>query len=234
MMQQTYNITYINSDLDNGIMSSSTNEQYVSVSGKAANWFDGDGSVVPALGFKGRRVNIGSNWTNDWWKFNNECVETYGNWICPMAAGDSVASVNIHWDIAGEATIGDSTCSNGARLPNTGVWPYGYFPCPEGATITHFGKTEGSASYNVSLMPRVAGPLIANSGGWFVRFMGGTPSTISFTDMQIRHQDTLLLAIPYPAGTNFRIYAKAPSWCNPGIPEALPYLGRESWNSNIP
>jgi hypothetical protein len=223
-MQQTQNISYDNVDA-NSYMVSSTLERYVSVSGKAANWFDGDGTIVPTLPFKGKRVNIGSNWTNDWWKFNSQCVEAMGNWVCPLAAGDSIASVLMHWDIAGEATIGKTTCSNGARVsPYTVDNNWGYWPCPIGAQITHFGKTEGSATYGVSLMPRVTGPLIASSGGWFVRYTGGTPVKVTFTDMQIKHDDIMLLGIPYPTSTTFNIYAKAPTWCNPGT---APF---KSWN----
>jgi len=64
-------------------------------------------------------------------------------------------------------------------------------------------------------MARVSGPLIAAAGGWYVRYFGGTPVNVSFTDMQINHDAVMLLAIPYPATTTFKIYGKAPSWCNP-------------------
>jgi len=224
LMQQTKNIKYSNVD-KNSIMVSSTSEKYVSVSGKAACWFDADGTIVPDLQFQGKRVNIGSNWTGDWWKFNPSCVETMGNWVCPLATGDSVASLLMHWDTTQEATIGTSTCSNGPRnSPANATTNWGYYPCPIGAVVTHFGRVENVDSYTVSLMPRVTGPLIASSGGWFVRYVNGTPPIITFTDMQINKQDVLLLAIPYPTTTTFNIYAKAPSWCNPGT---VPY---KSWN----
>jgi len=216
LMQQTRNITYVNVDI-NSVIATSTNEKYVSVSGKAANWLDNDGTVVPTLTkYKGSRVNIGSNWTNDWWKFSSNCTETMSNWVCPLRPGDSVASVVMHYNHSGESTIGKTTCGNGARLPNPGYWPYGYYPCPQGGMITHFGRAEGTNSYNISLMGRVAGPLIAASGGWFIRYFGGTPKTLTFTRMQVKHNDVMLLAIPYPSGTKFNIYAQAPPSCKPG------------------
>jgi hypothetical protein len=73
-------------------------------------------------------------------------------------------------------------------------------------------------------MPRLTGPIIASAGGWFLRYAGGTPNKISFDEMQIQHDDVLLVAIPYPAGSTFKIWAQAPTWCNPGTP---PY---QSWN----
>jgi len=222
LMQQTKNISYVNVDV-NSIIATTTNERYVTVSGKAANWIDNDGTIVPTLTkYKGSMVNIGSNWTNDWWKFSSNCTETMSNWICPMRPGDGIASVVMHYNHTGEATIGKSTCSNGAVLKNTGVWPYGYYPCPQGGMITHFGRAEGTSSYNISLSPRVAGPLIAASGGWFVRYFGGTPKYLSYTHMQIKHDDVMLLAIPYPAGTKFNIYATASGSCKPGTPPYKP------------
>jgi len=224
-MQQTINITYVNVD-SNSIMSAMTSEKYISVSGKAANWIDNDGTVVPTLTqYKGSRVNIGSNWTNDWWKFSSNCTETMSNWVCPLRPGDGTASIMMRWNVSGESTIGSTTCSNGAKNKDTGVWPYGYLPCPEGAMITHFGRTEGANSYNISLMARVAGPLIGSSGGWFVRYFGGTPKTLKYTHMQIKKNDVMLLAIPYPSGTQFSIYAQAPSSCKPGT---VPYKSTDA------
>jgi len=225
LMQQTINISYVNVDV-NSVMASATSERYVTVSGKAANWIDNDGTIVPTLTkYKGGRVNIGSNWTNDWWKFSSNCTETMQNWVCPLRPGDGTASVIMRWNISGESTIGSSTCGNGATQTNTGVWPYGYMPCPQGGMITHFGRAEGTSSYNISLMARVAGPLIAASGGWFVRYFAGTPKTLQYTHMQIKHNDVMLLAIPYPSGTKFNIYAQAPTSCKPGT---APYKPTDS------
>lgn len=197
-------------------------KSHVTVAGRDANWLDFDGTVVPSsiTGFTpGVRVNIGSNWTGpDWWRLNDNCMNTEQNWVCQMDPNDSVASMLIHWaDSSMEKGIGSTYCSNGATST-------GYLPCPIGAVVTHFNRNEANA-FGVSVMSRVTGPVIASSGGWFVRYLQGTPATITFTDMQVDKKTILHLAIPYPAGTTFDIYAKAPTWCDPGKP---PY---QSWYS---
>jgi len=126
--------------------------------------------------------------------------------------GDSKVSLVIHWAGATlEAEIGTTYCGNG-----------NFIACPLGAAITHFNRDEYNA-YQVALSSRVTGPVIASSGGWFIRFLGGTPNTISFTDMQIDHDTLLHVAIPYPSGTTFSIYAQAPPWC---VTQDPPY---QSW-----
>jgi hypothetical protein len=80
----------------------------------------------------------------------------------------------------------------------------------------------GGTSFDVALMSRIAGPLIWSSGAWFLRYLGGTPQTVTFTHMQIRHEDTLHIAIPYPSGTTFNIYSTAPPWCNEGTCRPTP------------
>jgi len=132
-----------------------------------------------------------------------------------MDPADDRVSLVIHWAAATmESGIGSTYCRNGGP----------YLPCPVGAVITHFNRNEANA-YEVAVMSRVTGPVIGALGGWFIRFPAGTPPTVSFTDMQIDHNTLLHVAIPYPAGTTFNIYAKAPSWCNPGT---VPY---KPWNS---
>eukprot|EP01120_Amphizonella_sp_Union-15-10_P004172 TRINITY_DN1478_c0_g1_i1.p1 TRINITY_DN1478_c0_g1~~TRINITY_DN1478_c0_g1_i1.p1 ORF type:complete len:260 (+),score=28.72 TRINITY_DN1478_c0_g1_i1:154-933(+) len=131
-----------------------------------------------------------------------------------MKTGDDRVSLVLHWaSSAMESGIGPTYCRNGAP----------YLPCPIGAYITHFNRNETNP-YLVALMARVSGPLIAASGGWFIRFPNGTPNVVKFTDMQIEHNSVLHVAIPYPTGTTFNIYAQAPTWCVPPNP---PY---QSWH----
>jgi len=137
-----------------------------------------------------------------------------------LGPGDDSVSLNINWAAPSmENQIGTTYCSNGAVLANNQ-----YLPCPIGAVVTHFNRDELNA-YEVSLSCRVTGPVIASSGGWFVRYLGGTPNKITFNEIQVDHDTILHLAIPYPAGTTFSVYAQAPIWCNPGSP---PY---QPWNS---
>jgi len=207
-MQQTKNISYSNTNMSYIMRPSRSPNPYVTVSGRDASWFDADGTVTPYFA-KGTRVNIGSNFTGpDWWRYNDKCVNDQYNWICPMDAKDSQVSLVVHWaDSSMEKQIGSTYCNGG-----TG-------DCPLGAVITHFNRDEYNA-FEVALSSRVTGPVIDSSGGWFVRFLGGTPQTVSFTDMQIDHNTVLHLAIPYPAGTTFNIYAQAPSWC---VSQGPPY-----------
>jgi hypothetical protein len=53
----------------------------------------------------------------------------------------------------------------------------------------------------------IIGPIIRSQGGWHVNFPGGTPKSLAFDSIQLRAVDLLHLAIPYPTGTTFTIYA---------------------------
>jgi len=216
----TKNITYSDSDMNHVMTPSDIPFPHITVSGRDANWLDVDGTVNGL--FEGTQVNIGSNWTGpDWWRYNDRCVNTQNNWVCPMGPGDDKVSVCIHWvSPAMEAEIGTYYCSNGEV--SLSATTSGYLSCPVGVVATHFNRNEANA-YQVALSPRVTGPVIAECGGWFVRYLGGTPNHITFTDMQIDHDTILHLAIPYPAGTTFQIYAQAPTWCNPGTPPYKPW-----------
>lgn len=217
LMQMTKNISYVNCNTSFLLQASSTPANGKrTVSGRDANWYDADGTVTSY--FPGREVNIGSTWPGqDWWRFNDQCVNVSQNWICAMDPADSVGSVVMHWAPASvESQIGTVYCSNGAVNGS-------YYPCPIGALVTHFNRNEANG-FPVALMARVTGPFIAASGGWFVRYVNGTPAVISFTDMQIDKNDLLHLAIPYPRGTTFNIYAQAPSWCNPSSSSCVHYF----------
>jgi len=135
-----------------------------------------------------------------------------------MAPADGMASVMIHWNAGAEALIGKSYCSNGASGPNST-----YYPCDIGGYLTNFGRDAKTESYPLAVMPRVAGPVIAASGGWFVNFTKGAPKFLNFTDMQIRHDDSLLVAIPYQTGSTFKVYAQAPGGCSTSFICSHPY-----------
>lgn len=117
----------------------------------------------------------------------------------------SAASLIMKHNAAQEARIGVDLCMNGG----------GKFSCPVVAQVSHFGSTNESAGLQVGVNAKVTGPLIATSGGWFVRFAAGTPSTLKLTSVQVNETQVLLLAIPYPSGTTFNITHQAASWCGP-------------------
>lgn len=202
LMQATRNISYSNVNISYITVPSTTLAAGATVSGRNANWMDWDGTVTGL--FPGVRTNIGSNWPGaDWWRLNSNCVSQQNNWVCPMNESDSVASMLLHWDLAAEANIGNTICFNGGTLN-----------CPIGGKVTHFGRSTANA-FDLATMPRLAGPLIASQGGWLATFIGGTPKSLYISDIQVRAEDLLHLAIPYPTGTTFDIYAKGPSYCNP-------------------
>jgi len=93
-----------------------------------------------------------------------------------------------------------------------GNWD-GTIPCPIVGQVSHFGSKNESAGFNLGVNAKVTGPIIAASGGWFIRFASGTPSTLTFTNVQVNTTDVLLLALPYPSGTTFSIHHQGASWC---------------------
>jgi hypothetical protein len=50
--------------------------------------------------------------------------------------------------------------------------------------------------------------------GWILQVNQGSPRNIRFEDIEVLPETTMLLSIPYPAGTTFQISANAASWCN--------------------
>lgn len=201
LMQVTSGIVYQNvSDLWR-FSTKTTSSAGITVSGRLQSWYDADGSA----GQTGGRSMIGSTWSNDWWKYNSGCEKYIGAWKCRMDPSDSAASVIIKHNSTAEAAIGKEVCMNGG----------GKKPCPVIGTLSHFGSTNESAGLQFAINAKVSGPLIASSGGWFLRFNAGTPKVLRFTSVQVMEiEDVFLVAIPYPVGTNFTIYHKAASWCS--------------------
>ncbi|KAI9034510.1 G8 domain-containing protein [Hyaloraphidium curvatum] len=218
VMQATRNITYDNVLVPRLVKFSTelTDAMGNTVSGLLASWFDADGSVyapyLPSL--RGTPVMLGSNWASEWWKYRDDCVNvsTAGVGLpkdaviaCPQRPGDASASVTLLYDQPLQSTIGTSLCMNGN-------WD-GTKPCPVAATAAHFGRTEATG-LAVGVNSKVTGPLIAGTGGWFVRFAGGTPSSFSVAGLVLAADTNLVLAFPYPAGTQFSIAAYV-NYCDP-------------------
>jgi len=170
------------------------------MAGRLQNWRDADGSAS----LLGKPAMIGSAWSNDWWKYNDNCDEHIQAWRCVMSNGDSQASLIIQdWDPTEEAEVGTTICMNGG----------GQYPCPVVGYVSHFGTKNESAGLWLGANTKITGPIIAQSGGWFIRFTAGTPASLTFTNVEVNTTDVLLLALPYPAGTKFNIYYEGASWC---------------------
>lgn len=219
VMQATRNIKYENVNVPRLVKFTTalTDPLGNTIAGRLANWFDADGSVyadyIPAL--KGKPVQLGSTWANQWWRLNEACVTVAGAGVglpedqlyaCPRQAGDSSASVQVTYNTTLQSRIGNDICVNGA-------WDAGSVrPCPAAGTVTHFGRTE-SSGLAVDANAKITGPIIAASGGWFFRFAGGgTPSTFYIQGLVVPSDASLVMAFPYPPGTTFDISANL-NWC---------------------
>ena len=176
----------------------------VTVSGRLQTWLDADGSVsgtgVPTI--------LGSTRAGLWWKTNPKCVARGEKWVCPLAPGDSMATVYLEHNPALESQIGSTVCVNGNWDAQNVV------PCPIVANVTHFGRRESSDALMVAVNALVTGPLIAQSGGWFVRFFQGTPRVLKIRNAAVMRRDVLLLAIPYPSSATFDVRLEGANWCD--------------------
>eukprot|EP00808_Paulinella_micropora_P004979 g27529.t1 len=170
----------------------------VTVSGRLQSWADIDGSVVGAATPGLHR--IGSNWAGEWWKYNQDCSVQDETWLCRLAPGDSAASM-LMW---GGAT---------AQQESGQYWEY--------VLSERWRWSIESQGLDMALNPKITGPLISCSGGWFIRFVNSlkqevaTPASLKIQSVQLARgmQDVLLLAIPYPTSTTFNIYNQGADWC---------------------
>ncbi|KAI9015919.1 G8 domain-containing protein [Hyaloraphidium curvatum] len=217
VMQATRNVTYDNVLVPRLVKftTSLTDPGGTTVSGRLASWLDADGSVygpyLPSL--RGNRIMLGSTWAREWWRMNSDCIQTNTApglpgeelWACPMRPGDTEASVVLQYNTAVQSQIGNTVCINGAWDPGS------VRPCPVVGTLTHFGRPETSGLV-VEVNSKVTGPVIAESGGWFMRFDGGTPSSFVIQGLVVPDEARLIMAFPYPAGTQFSVQANL-NWC---------------------
>ena len=200
-MQASRNITYTNYDPTTLVKFTVPQDQVRTVSGRLTNWLDYDGTVFPGA-FTGIPLILGSAWANSWWKTHGGCLGPRNDlWICPKGQ-DGVASFYISYD---KALEGPAT--SGALCPN------GEGNCPIVGKATHFGRSLDDG-LEIGQNPKVTGPVIKASGGWFIRFNSGSPRKLLITRGQIHPDDNLVMAFPYPAGTTFSVKAKAPDFCN--------------------
>jgi hypothetical protein len=200
IMQVTNGITYQNVSALWRYSTKTSAPEGLTVSGRLQGWYDPDGSASRV----NSRAMIGSTRANEWWKYNTGCTIENEAYKCALAAKDTKGSIILHHNPTQEANIGGSICINGG----------GGVSCPVVAKATHFGRTE-AVGLDVGANAKITGPIIAQAGGWFIRFLSGTPKVLEITSVQVDSTEVLLLAFPYPSGTTFSIYHKAADWCDP-------------------
>jgi hypothetical protein len=207
-MQTSQGIVFENVGLIWTFSTSLSDPGGVTTSGRNQGWRDHDGSAS-RLGVDSL---MGSSWAKKWWFLNNNCILEGVYYKCPVSPGDSVASVFMEYNPTTQGNIGDTICVNGRwDVSDTR-------DCPVIAQVAHFGRLL-SDGFDVSVDARITGPIIQQSGGWYIRFTNGvTPKVISFREVQIRETDVMIIAIPYPVGTTFTIRAIGASWCAPADP----------------
>jgi len=211
IMQSTEQIYYENVDETLLWQTSTQLSDYggVTVSGRLQNWLDVDGSASGVFPL-GTKTKLGSTWSNEWWRYNDDCVLKQQFWVCPLQEGDSAAEVYLSFDITyhgwNQANIGGSLCVNGNFDQNNII------KCPVIGQVTHFGRARGTG-LDLAMNAQITGPIIQSAGGWFIEFTYGVPTVLEFIQLQVNIEDTLIVAIPYPPSTTFSIVANAATWC---------------------
>jgi hypothetical protein len=83
-------------------------------------------------------------------------------------------------------------------------------PCTPEGSVQHWGY---AAALPITLNAQVTGP--SGGFGWHIKFNGGAPKILQFTEIQMFKASPLLISIAYPKGVGFTITARGPSWCKP-------------------
>ncbi|GBG25007.1 Spermidine synthase [Hondaea fermentalgiana] len=215
VLQATRNIRYESVNRSNLVRPSV--DEYLSVSGYLASWYDYDGTVFRESGIPDASAPklIGAAREGiEWWRIDDTCeliTDLGGEWYtCDRISPETgklrgVASITIdHNPIIREAFDSDQVCGNG-ETPRK--------DCPRIGSVTHLGQ-EGSpdeVGLPLSVNTVVTGP--TDGPGWLIQFDAGSPVQANFTFMQIDEADIVMVALPYPVGTSFEIFYDAAYWC---------------------
>ncbi|KAJ3262303.1 Fibrocystin-L [Boothiomyces macroporosus] len=184
---------------------------HISVSGRMQNWKDTDGTAS----MQASPQKIGSAWANKWWLLDpNECYQTsteMNMWVCKSttSSGQNITSGSLILEVSrlDQATVGNTQCGNG-----------NFISCPTIAYATHILRNDNltASGLAVEVNSKITGPIDPRlGGGWYIRYLKGAPTNITISNIQLEPNVTHILALPYPAGTQFNIVYNAASWCRP-------------------
>lgn len=103
------------------------------------------------------------------------------------------------WDANLQNQVGNSVCGNGGNQP-----------CPIIGTVRHKGMP--GTGLPLTAVGDVVGPV--GGFGWILELNQGSPRNIRFETIEVLPETILLLSLPYPPETTFRIAAHAAPWCS--------------------
>ena len=187
------------------------------VSHRMQNWGDADGSLS---GRPGIPTQLGSSRMGWWWRLDDRCVNRmdWTMWVCDSPPRRSSGMVYLLFNRTAQlappsGVLGTEVCSNGN---------YKTIPCPAIGSVWHLGYLP-SSGMDLPLNAKLSGPV--GGFGWVV---GGAqwraPLVLNLTSPQCDSDKALLLVLPYPPGSRFRVTAYSasvlaspgaalPSWC---------------------
>lgn len=67
----------------------------------------------------------------------------------------------------------------------------------------------------LALVGPISGETMPTISGWYLHFDAGSPVSFKLEDLKIHHEGVMIIAMPYPAGTTYRVWLSAVNWCNP-------------------
>ena len=228
IMQATREITYEDCGRRFKLVDFADNNSPSSVSGRAQNWLDTDGS---ASGTNENTI-IASGLVDAglWWKVDSNVVNDPEAPLSFIKVNDGLerglGHIRLRWKDEIHNSVGKSglkacttddnwqncgSCLNGQKVDDTGN-PY----CPVLGRIRHIGS-----KFDLSQDPTGGLPITANAevagpvGGfaWLLQLQDGPPKNLKIDNIEVDSKTPLILAIPYESETSFSITAYA-AYCS--------------------
>ena len=172
-------------------------------SARLQNWLDADGSTTNSK----RPTLLGSAvGTSEWWHLGPACRKNtaWHMWACDASPRAQAGSIVVTHDKALADAVGTDVCDNEHEADMSKREP-----CPTIGWARHFGSTGGALP--ITPNGKITGPL--GGRGWRVSFDKGAPKVATVHSVQVPSDTSLVIALPYPKGTQFGVSAVPNSWC---------------------